>query len=141
MILTRHLIAVAALCLIPLTSFAENQNAVPYDDLTFFPQREGSPVEMAVLWGDPKSGPSGVLLKLPSGWEAPVHSHSSSYRAIVIEGSPIHMLDGAANPTAFGPGSYIHQPAGEFHSNANTSGANALVLVIYDGPMDAILKN
>jgi len=111
-----------------------------FEDLTFVPQRPGSPVEMAVLWGNPATGPWGVLLKFPNGLGVPVHLHSASYRAVIIAGAPTHMLDGATEPTQFEPGGYIYQPSGEFHSNANLSGEDALVLVMYDGPMDAISK-
>ena len=31
----------------------------------------GSPVKMAVLWGDPAKGPHGALHKFPAGFEAP----------------------------------------------------------------------
>ena len=140
MTLRKALMTAAAICLTPLAAFAENENAKRFEDLDFVPQREGSPVEMAVLWGDPANGPSGVLLKMPAGTKAPVHSHSASYRAVILEGSPSRMLDGETEPTAFGPGSYIYQPAGEYHGNANDSSEDALVLVIYDGPMDAIPK-
>lgn len=135
--LMKTLTALAAMCLAPIAAFAENENAKRFEDLTFVPQRPGSPVEVAVLWGDPATGPSGVLLKMPAGAKAPTHMHSASYRAIIIEGAPSHMLEGANEPAKFGPGSYIYQPAGEYHSNANDSGEDALIMVIYDGPMDA----
>ncbi len=49
-----------------------------FEDLEFAPMEEGSPIEISVLWGDPATGPSGFLVRIPAGFEAPMHSHTST---------------------------------------------------------------
>lgn len=98
---------------------------------------------MAVLWGDPTSGPSGIVLKMPPGFETPVHTHTASYRAIVLSGEATHWLhaEDRKNAEPAGPGSYILQRAGEWHGDLNAGGEEAVVLVIYDGPVDFLLQD
>src|SRR3977135_4126122 len=56
------------------------------------PKNPGSP-QMAVLSGDPKTGPVAFLLKLQKG-AAPIHWHSSDYYAFTVEGQSKHWLPG-----------------------------------------------
>ena len=138
------LAAVALVGCAPLTALADGHSASydirSIDDLQFGPFGEG-PVEIAVLWGDPSSGPSGFILKIPAGFEAPVHSHTASYRAVVIEGAALHWLgtedkDSAAPLSA---GGYWLQPGGQLHGDANASDGTSLALVIFDGTLDFML--
>ena len=57
-----------------------------YKDLQFAPLGEGNPVEAALLWGDPGTGPVAFLVRMPEGCSEPWHSHTSTYRAVLIEG-------------------------------------------------------
>jgi uncharacterized protein DUF4437 len=60
-------------------------NAIPWK-----PADPGKPdgVQMFVVWGNPKEGPSGILLKFPAGTDAGWHYHTAAYQAIVIQGKP-----------------------------------------------------
>ena len=58
-----------------------------YEDLQFGPLGEGSPVEAALLWGNPETGPAAVLVRFPEGFAEPFHSHSSTYHAVLVKGS------------------------------------------------------
>ena len=70
-----------------------------YEDLQFGPIAEGSPVEAALLWGNPETGPAAVLVRFPEGFAEPLHSHSSTYHSVLVKGSfSSRGLDG----TAFG---------------------------------------
>jgi quercetin dioxygenase-like cupin family protein len=110
-----------------------------FDDLEFAPV-EGLPIEMSVLWDDPATGPSGFLVRIPPGFEYPMHSHTSNYRTVIIEGSALHWIEGedkgAVEPV--GNGGYWAQPGGQVHGDANVGDQPWLGLVIFDGPLDFI---
>ena len=64
--------------------------------------------KIAFLWGDPQDeAPSGILVKLRAGSACVMRSRGSTFRAVVIEGSPAHRAVGRSEPTVLGPGSYI----------------------------------
>lgn len=44
---------------------------------------------MAVLWGDPNTGPSAILLEMKKG-AGPMHTHTADYHLVVIEGTMKH---------------------------------------------------
>jgi len=69
-------------------------------------------IQMAVLSGEPKVGPSAFLLKLPKG-PAPIHWHTSDYYAFSIEGNTKHWLPGKeAEAKSNPPGTFWFQPGG-----------------------------
>ena len=48
-------------------------------NVKWVPAAPGSPVQVAVLWGDRDKGPEyGMLLKLPAGSEAGIHAHTAA---------------------------------------------------------------
>ena len=64
--------------------------------------------KIAFLWGNPEDeGPSGILVKLRAGSAGVMRSHGSTFRAIVIQGSPAYHAVSGSDPTIMGPGSYI----------------------------------
>jgi hypothetical protein len=68
--------------------------------------------EVAIISGDPKTGPVSFLLKLPKG-KVPVHWHTSNYWAVVVEGQSKHWLPGKeADAKANGPGTAWYQAGG-----------------------------
>lgn len=57
-----------------------------YKDLPFAPlAEEGGPVEIAVLWGNPETGPAAVLVRFPGGYAEPWRSHSMTYHSVLIK--------------------------------------------------------
>lgn len=82
------------------------------------PARPDGP-QMAVLWGDPATGPSSVLLKFKRASGA-LHIHSADYHLIVLEGTMKHWAanetEAAVKPMA--PGSYWFQPGGQPHGDS-----------------------
>jgi hypothetical protein len=114
-----------------------------YGDLNFSPLGEGSPVEIAVLWGDPETGPAAVLVRFPEGYAEPWHSHSSTYRAVLIKGEFKTRCKDTNNDITstdvYGPGSYIVQPGGDIHSEVNAGQGNLVALVYFEGPVDFVL--
>ncbi|MGD2160222.1 MAG: DUF4437 domain-containing protein [Gammaproteobacteria bacterium] len=114
-----------------------------YEDLHFTPLGEGSPVEIAELWGDPATGPAAVLVRFPEGYAEPWHSHSSTYRAVLIRGELQTRSKDTNNDITssevYGPGSYMVQPGGEIHAEVNAGQGELVALVYFEGPVDFVL--
>ena len=87
---------------------------VPAGSAKFAPVDPKNPggIQMAVLSGDPKTGPVAFFLKLPKG-PAPIHWHSSDYYALTVEGNTKHWLPGKdAEAKSNPPGTFWFQPGG-----------------------------
>lgn len=111
-------------------------------DLTWTPLNpEGPGPEMAVVHGDPMSGPSAFFLKIPAGGTPGVHTHTAGYQAVVVSGSAKHWLAGGAKKAKkLAVGSHWFQPGGQAHDD-KCEGAEACVLfIIADGAFDMKLE-
>ncbi len=88
-------------------------------DVEWAPARPGSPVSIAVLWGDPAEadGDHGRLVKLPAGFVAPVHAHTGDYHGINLTGNWRHSFD-TGEERELAPGSYVFQPGEAMHGDA-----------------------
>ena len=84
---------------------------VPTGGAKFAPVDPKNPgFQMAVLSGDPKTGPVAFEIKLAKG-AAPRHWHSSDYSALTIEGNTKHWLPGKeAEAQSNPPGTFWFQP-------------------------------
>jgi quercetin dioxygenase-like cupin family protein len=111
-----------------------------YKDLQFAPLGEGNPVEAAFLWGDPGKGPAAFIVRMPKGYSEPWHNHTSTYRAVLIEGRfQSRGKDGVTDSAeVYGPGSYVVQPGGQTHSEVNAGDGPVLALVFFEGPVDFV---
>ena len=111
-----------------------------YDELPFISLAEGSPVEIAVLWGNPETGPAAVMVRFPEGYQEPWHFHSSTYHSVLIKGEFQSRNQSAEKPgmEVYGPGSYAVQPGGAVHSEVNAGTGDLVALVYFDGPVDFI---
>ena len=104
---------------------------VPIESATWapvFPDQPAGPA-MAVLWGDPKKGPTGFLVKFPAGSQVPRHIHSSDYRGMVISGEFSHAAGNEASVT-LAPGSYWSQKARLPHVNTCSAAGPCIVYLI-----------
>jgi hypothetical protein len=141
----RNIAQAVIICSLPVSAFAgshaDGYQMMQYDDLEFVPLAEGSPVEMSVLWGDPAVGPVGLLVRFPAGFDFPLHAHTFGYRAVVMEGSVLHWIEGEdKNSVApLGQGGYWRQPGGQFHGDADAGDAPYILMVYLDGPFDVIM--
>lgn len=79
------------------------------------PSRPSSP-EIAVLRGNPDTGPSSMLMKFGKG-TGRMHIHSSDYDLVVLQGEMKHWQPGESEAAAkvLGPGSYWFQPGKQPH--------------------------
>lgn len=100
------------------------------------PARPAGP-QVAVLRGDPDSGPSSVLMKFPK-LTSRVHSHTSDYDLVVVAGTMKHWQAGEseASSAVLGPGSYWFQPGGQPHVDRCLSD-ECLLYVQWNGKRDS----
>lgn len=112
-----------------------------YEDLQFAPFAEGSPVEVAVLWGNPETGPAAVMVRFPEGYQEPWHYHTSTYQAVNIKGAfQTRSKDaGVTSSEVYDPGAYVVQPGGAVHSEVNAGSGELVAFVYFDGPVDFVL--
>ena len=98
--------------------------------------------QMATLWGDPTSGAYGALLRVPAGFESPMHRHSHDERVVVIRGTSVHWTEGETREMAplMTTGDYMLMPAGINHISAAAPGEDCIEFITQDGPFDFILE-
>jgi hypothetical protein len=79
------------------------------------PSRPDAP-QVAVLRGDPDTGPSSMLMKFGKG-AGRMHIHSSDYDLVVVQGEMKHWKPGETEAAAkvLGPGGYWFQPGNQPH--------------------------
>jgi hypothetical protein len=80
---------------------------IAWDAIEWAPIREGSPVSVSVLWGDPSSGAHGRLIKLPAGFTAPIHAHTGDYHGINLTGTWLHTFEETGESRELPPNSYV----------------------------------
>jgi anti-sigma factor ChrR (cupin superfamily) len=99
----------------------------------------GAPgVKVADLWGDHRKGPFGAMFKLPSGFAAPLHTHTHDMRVVIISGSYIQQPEGKAE-FSLGPGSYLLQPGGNYrHTTRCDKASDCVFLVTSNGAFDLL---
>ncbi|MCY1648703.1 DUF4437 domain-containing protein [Caulobacter sp. SL161] len=108
------------------------------DDIRFAPLDPRNPngPQIAVLHGDPATGPSDMLMRFSRGQGVP-HVHSSDYRLVVLEGVMTHAQageGGGAKP--LGPGSYWFQPGEQSHLDGCLS-EHCTMFISWSGKRDA----
>jgi len=94
---------------------------------------------ITALWGDPVRGAYGALLRVPAGFESPMHRHSSDERVVVLSGSSVHWVEGGTRATAtvLHAGDFMMMPAGVNHVSAAASDdEDCLEFITMDGRFD-----
>lgn len=70
-------------------------------------------VRLATLWGDPTAGAFGAFMRLPAGFDSPLHRHTHPMKVVFVSGTYIQEPDG--KPVVnLGPGSFMMQPGGDY---------------------------
>jgi hypothetical protein len=96
--------------------------------------------QIAVLFGNPQAaGPFSILLKVPNGFKAGVHSHTNDYTAVVLQGQPSHGDDEkSAKPVSVG-GTWS-EPGKHSHWDGCVTGKDDCISVVTmpTGPFDFI---
>jgi len=92
------------------------------EEIVFVPidsnDRDHKGVMIHVLFGDlNKKGPLAFLARLPNGYSAGWHSHSSDYYLTVVKGAYHEWCRGEVEGKAIGAGGTIFMPANREHNN------------------------
>ena len=111
----------------------------PNADLKWAPLAGGPPgVVQATLWGDPTKGAYGGISKFPPTFSAPLHTHPSDHKIVVISGTFLQAPEGKP-VVRLGPGSYLMQPAGSYrHTTGCDKASDCVVFIQSDGKFDLI---
>ena len=87
----------------------------------------GAPgVKIVDLWGDHTKGAFGAITKFPAGFSAPLHTHTYTYKVIIVSGTFISGPEGKPE-VRLGPGSYFLQPGGNFRHTTTCDKASDCV--------------
>jgi quercetin dioxygenase-like cupin family protein len=107
--------------------------------VTEYPDQQLSP-QIAIVRGKPETTPISMLIRMKKS-VLPMHSHSSDYQAVVIQGTVKHWAKGQseASSPALGPGSWWYQPGGEIHTDACMEERIECVIYVHtEGKLDTI---
>lgn len=143
-------LVIAAILAAALTSLAQAQKSdpqqmivIPYEasKARFEPLYKSRPdgPQISLLRGDPRTGPSSALIKLPRNYGGRFHYHSANYQLFLLEGTMRQWSQDQteANAVILTPGGYRYQPAMVSHAD-NCYTDYCVALVIYDGPVDTL---
>jgi beta-alanine degradation protein BauB len=103
--------------------------------------KEGPLPAFAPIEGDAMKGAHFAYLKLPAGFVSPVHSHSSDYWAVLVQGKMTHWAaDGGneAEAKPLGVGDLTFMPAKTEHISKCFPGADCVMAVYQKGKFDFI---
>ena len=123
------------------TTTDKKSSVTSIDELKFTPLDAKNPdgPQMAPAWGDPWTGPTSIYLKLKPGAN-PLHSHSSTYHAVVVKGRAKHWDAGGDEKSAkiVGPGSSWYQPGNAVHGDACVGPEECVIYITLSGKFDFI---
>jgi hypothetical protein len=97
---------------------------IPFDDKN--PKGGG----YAPVWGDPQSGASGILFRLPPGNRPFWHSHRHDYHGVLLAGTLSHYESGG-EPRELPVGTYWWQPGGYKHVDLCKAGGGDCIIYSY----------
>src|SRR5688500_6077668 len=119
-------------------SSALREVSTPAAQLKWAPMMPNVPngPQVAPLWGDPSKGANGFLLKLPPGAKSGWHTHSNTYKAVVLQGTMSNASADELKPVQLAEGSYYMTPGTLAHHNECLAGSECIVYIHYDKKQD-----
>ena len=93
------------------------------------------PIGLRLLYEHPQSGEEHYLVRYPAGTRGRAHRHTAAHTIVVLDG----LLE--ANGRVFGPGSYVHFPAGEVMKHQATAGEHCLFVLLFHGRFDVSIAD
>lgn len=112
--------------------------SVPVTDLKYAETGIG-PINVAAGFGDMNKGAHSNFVKIPGGFNSPLHVHSEDYYAVVVSGVIGNGTEGAQDiPLA--PGSYWFQKGNEKHVTKCLSATECVFFVTQPGKFDFVIS-
>lgn len=93
-------------------------------------------VAFAPAYGDWQSGRHGKFVRFEPGASAPLHTHSSPYNGIVLEGRLSNPYAGKVEPAEMKAGTHWYVPAAAEHGNTCVSEQPCLLYTYGDAAWD-----
>ena len=114
------MIGIAMTALAAAAAAPVGNHSVTVDKLPWYREAPNIPAELAPLWGDRSKGEAGTYLRVPGGWEAPLHYHTADYWAIVVQGEWSHWVPstGEGNGPRLLPGAHWTQIKDQPHKTS-----------------------
>ncbi len=92
--------------------------------------------KVAYLWGNLEDGQSiGTFVKLPAGFTGKIHSHGSTFRAVVVKGQPQYL---GYDVKTLKPGSYFGSKGETVHQISSKAGEESIIYVRTDGKYEVV---
>ncbi len=125
------------------TQLVADTIAIPTSDIKWVDEPWGG--KTALVWGDPKTGPSGYFIYHPPGFKMPPNvtiTHTANMRAVILSGWMKVWQDGnnEADVARLEAGSFFLKPGGVPHFEAHSADEATTVYVTYDQPRDTFLN-
>ena len=143
----KRILAVIGSFLVAGAALAQNAGAKPAviwpaADLKWMDITDGPPGSKIVdLWGDHTKGAYGALIKFQPGFTAPLHTHTSDMRIVVVSGTFIHTPEGKP-AVKLGPGSYLMQPGKSYrHTTACDKTSECVFFAESNGKFDIVMAD
>lgn len=92
---------------------------------------------IAVLHGDPSKPNADILFKVPGESDIALHTHSSAERMVLVAGEMLVTYEGQS-PARLTPGTYAYGPAGRPHGGRCISNDPCVLVIAFEGPVDAL---
>ena len=131
-------VAVAAVSAVSYAAGASKSMSMAANEMKWEPMAPNVPIQIATLWGDRTKGESGILMKMPGGFESGLHAHTADYRAVLIQGTWTHTEEGAKETKELAPGSYVMQAGKQMHSDSCKAGADCIIFIHQHAKADFI---
>ncbi|MBF9030674.1 hypothetical protein HKCCE3408_09730 [Rhodobacterales bacterium HKCCE3408] len=96
-------------------------------------------VELAIVAGDPATGPVSAFIRFGPGNPGFMHVHTADYHAVVVDGAWMHWEEGQdmSEATRLEVGDGWFQAGGANHQDANPlQNAPSTIFVVFTGPLD-----
>jgi ChrR-like protein with cupin domain len=101
------------------------------------PQLGAKGPQFTVVFGNPQTGPAGMILRLPAGFNSGPHTHSSDYQGIVISGDFVDTEPGqAAKAERMTPGTQWFEAANRPHENLCASKTECVIFAYFPKAVD-----
>lgn len=104
-------------------------------DITWIDQPgAGNSAQAAFLWGSTEDGQlNGAFIKLPAGFSGAIHSHGSTFGAVVIQGETQYQMPGESDVKILEPGSYFSSEKTSVHNVSTKVGEESIIYIRTDG--------
>jgi len=129
---------VAAVLLVPLVVGAKDTGKdafAPAGDLKWKDDADHPGVQVAAVHGDPMKGAARFFIKLPSGFDVPLHHHTADHFGVVLSGTMV-INDGQDHTLA--AGSYFSFIGKKQHTTKCTDPAGCTLFVDAHGKWDVV---